>query len=465
MPSPERHHAAGRPLFLALLAVAACAAYFNALRADFQFDDYSVIVNNPRIHTWQAWLDDLGQGIRPILKLSYTLNWISGWGVAGFHLANIAIHLGNVFLVFALTCRFVRAHPQLPQRQSGVPLFAALLFALHPIHTEAVTYVCGRSITLMTLFYLAGLLVYASGREGGNRGYLHILTPLCFVVALAVKETAVTFPLALLAWSVACGEPFKVALRHQWPNWAVLALAGSFFLWDGSYLSQMERSAALNSLRGNLATQADAFVYLLQQWMFPLWLNIDPDLKTAQGFAGHLPQMFLLAGAVVMTVRAMRSRPWIGFALAWALLQLVPLYVFLPRLDVANERQMYLVSWPLALALTAEAATRLKPGTFALAGTVLALVFAGLTVMRNQVFQNEISLWEDTVAKSPAKARAHNNLGYAYKLAGRKDEAIREFGVALKLDPDYYKARNNLIGLEERSLRQPGAHPHKLSER
>lgn len=449
IPSPERHHAAGRPLFPALLAVATCAAYFNALWADFQFDDYNVIVNNPRVHTWQAWLDDLGQGIRPILKLSYTLNWISGWGVAGFHLANLAIHLCNVFLVHALTRRFVRAHPQLPQQQSGVPFFAALLFALHPIHTEAVTYICGRSIALMTLFYLAGLLVYVSGRETGGKARLFILTPLCFVAALGVKETAVTFPLALLAWSMAVGEPAKTALKHQWPTWAVLVLAGAFFLWDGSYLAQMERSAALNSLRGNLATQAEASAYLLKQWIFPLWLNIDPDLKVAQGFTGYLPQLFLLAGAVVLTVPALRRRPWVGFGLAWALLQLVPLYVFLPRLDVANERQMYLVSWPLVLALTAEMAIRLKPGTSALAMTALAIVLAGLTVTRNQTYQNEISLWEDTVAKSPNKARAHNNLGYAYMQAGRKSEAIREFGVALKLDPKYYKARNNLIGLEK----------------
>lgn len=436
--------AAGRLPCLAVLAAAVFAAYFNALGAGFQFDDFNVIVDNPRVHTWRAWLDDLGHGIRPILKLSYTLNWVSGWGAAGFHLANIAIHLCNVFLVFALARRFVRVCPQLSQHPPSVPFFAALLFALHPIHTEAITYASGRSAALMTLFYLAGLLVYVSGRECGSKAKLFVLTPLCFVAALGVKETAVTFPLALLAWSVAVGEPFKTAFKYQWPSWAVLLLAGLFFLWDGSYLAQMERSAALNSLQGNFATQADAFAYLLMQWVLPLWLNIDPDLKVARGFAGHLPQLFLLAAAFLLMLLAARRRPWIAFGLAWALLQLVPLYVFLPRLDVANERQMYLVSWPLALAVAAEMAALLKPRGFVLAGATLAMLLAGLTITRNQVYRSEISLWEDTVAKSPGKARARNNLGYAYLQAGRKSEAETEFRAALEIDPDYYKARNNL---------------------
>lgn len=435
----------GRLSGYVLLLVAVCAAYFNSLWTDFQFDDYKTIVDNPRVHSWQSWRDGLGLGIRPLLKLGYTLNWTSGMGVAGFHFTNMAIHLGNVFLVLMLTRHFVRSHPRLPE---GVPFFTALLFALHPIHTEAVTYICGRSIALMTLFYLAGLLAYASGRMHHNRPLLFAVTPLCFIAALGVKETAVTFPLALLAWQLASGDTFKAAFRYQWPNWAVLVLGVLFFLWSDSYFLQMERSAGLNSLRGNVATQSIAFAYLLRQWIFPLWLNIDPDLRVAHGFAGQMPQLFFLAVVLVLMPVTFRCRPWIGFALAWTFIQLVPLYVFLPRLDVANDRQMYLVSWPLALAFTAEMAIWMNQKTFALAGAALALVSGSLTVMRNHVYQNEISLWENTVIQSPDKARVHNNLGYAYKLDGRKDEARKEFEIALKMDPDYYKARNNLLGLD-----------------
>ncbi len=442
---PEPRQAAWASLVLAVLA-----CYANALSGDFQFDDYNVIVFNQGVHSWQGWLHGLGSGIRPFLKFSYTLNWTSGLGATGFHLLNIAIHLCNTLLVFALSRRFLRLHPALPQGEPfGIPFVTALLFAVHPIHTEAVTYICGRSAELMTLFYLAGLLAYAAGRARQNRPLLYAVTPLCFIAALGVKETAVTFPLALLAWHLACGGTMKEALKQQWPNWALLLLAGVFFLTHGGYLALMASSADFNSLQGNVATQAEAFLYLVCQWLLPLWLNIDPDLPVAHSLDGHLQQLLLVAGVAALMLAVFRRRPWLGFALAWMMIQLVPLYWFLPRADVANDRQMYLVSWPLALALVTEAALLLKQKNLVVAGVALAFVLAGLTVQRNQDYRSEVALWESTAALSPGKPRVHNNLGSAYELAGRKPEARQEYAVALRLKPDYPKARDNLERLGE----------------
>ena len=184
----------------ALLVLATCAVYANSGLGEFQFDDYNVIVNNLQVHTWQAWRDGLGHGIRPLLKFSYTLNWTAGWGVAGFHLLNLLIHLGNVLLVFELSRRFVLLHTRLREHAVMVACCTALLFALHPAMSEAVTYVSGRSSALMTLFYLGGMLLYDAARMSNDRLRLYLGVPLCFVAALAVKETAVTFPLALLLW-------------------------------------------------------------------------------------------------------------------------------------------------------------------------------------------------------------------------------------------------------------------------
>ena len=435
---------------LACLVLAVVACYGNAISGDFQFDDYNVIVFNQGVHSWESWMHGLGSGIRPLLKLSYTLNWTTGTGTAGFHLFNIAVHLCNVLLVFALTRHFLRLHPALPQEPGfGIPFVVALLFAVHPIHTEAVTYICGRSVALMTLFYLAGLLAYAAGRARHNRMLVYLGTPLCFVAALAVKETAVTFPLALLVWQLASGGTVRDALRYQWPNWVVLLAAGLLFLVNDSYFSQMETSASLNTLAGNLATQATGFAYLMRQWTFPLWLNIDPDLKVVQHLEGQVPQLAFVVGVIALVVATFRSRPWVSFALAWALIQLLPLYIFFPRLDVANDRELYLVSWPLALALVAEMALRLKSGRLSTAGIMLACALGALTVLRNQDYRNEIALWEQTAALSPAKARVHNNLGFAYELAGRRAAARQEYVVALRLNPDYGKARNNLARVAE----------------
>ena len=218
----------------------------------------------------------------------------------------------------------------------------------------------------------------------------------------------------------------------------------------------MQQSAALNGLHGNIATQISGFAYLLRQWALPLWLNIDPDLPLRTGFTGQLLPLFFFIAAFVVMLVFWRRRPWLGFALAWVMLQLIPLYLFLPRLDIANERQMYLAGWPLFLAMSIELTLWLNAATLRLAAAALLITLVSLTILRNQVYGSEISLWEDTVAKSPNKARVHNNLGYAYLPAHRIDEARREFSTALELDPQLYQARYNLLRLEHENEKTGG---------
>jgi tetratricopeptide (TPR) repeat protein len=325
-----------------------------------------------------------------------------------------------------------------------------LLFAVHPINTEAVSYISGRSASLMTLLYLGGILTYLNGRVQQDKLKMHVLTPMLFIAALFVKETAVTFPLALLMWELFCGGRWKPALEQTWPNWVVLCGMTLLFIFADSYSAQMQRSVELNSLQGNIGSQLAGFAYLMQQWALPLWLNIDPDLPLRSGIddAGW-PLAFCML-CVVLIVICRHKRPWLSFALAWTMLQLIPLYLLLPRLDIANERQLYLAAWPLLLAFAIEFAIWIKHSSMRLAGAALLLLtLASLTVLRNQVYANEISLWEDTAKKSPHKARVHNNLGFAYKLAQRKEEARKEFTTTLQLDPDLYKARYNLQQLDE----------------
>jgi hypothetical protein len=345
--------------------------------------------------------------------------------------------------VYRLAEEFLRCQ-SLHQRMENVPLVTALLFAVHPIQTESVTYICGRSSSLMALFYLAGLLAYARGRSFGRKTQLYVLTPALFVMALAVKETAVTFPAVLLLWELFCGGNCKGSFRRQWPTWAVLFGAALFFLLHGSYLEEMQTSAELSKLPGNAATQLLAFAYLMRQWALPLWLNIDPDLPIVHDISGAAGSLAFSFAMVTLVLACWRRRPWISFALLWAGLHLMALYLFLPRVDVANERQMYPAGWPLFLALTIEMALWLRPLPFRLAAAALLLAFAGLTVARNQVYANEITLWQDTAAKSPHKARVHNNLGYAYLLADRRDEARREIAIALQIDPQQIQSRFNL---------------------
>jgi tetratricopeptide (TPR) repeat protein len=448
-----------------LLAVLLC--YANGLGGAFQFDDYKVIVDNPAVQSWEAWSTREGQGIlglRPLLKVSYVLNVLSGWGVFGFHLVNLLIHLGNCLLAYALTgllaqgwlkgsCTLAPA-AQLPATTARIALTSALLFAVHPVHTEAVTYVCGRSSSLMALFYLVGIWASVSTLNDWQsarwaRVRLYAMVPLCFVLALSVKETAVTFPLALLACDLWRGTGWRHMVRRQWPVWALLVAGVVYFLLNDVYLAQMRRSAEFNHLAGNVATQSMAFAYLMRQWVLPLWLNIDPDLPVLHTLPSAAGYVVGLCAVAVATRLCWRKRPWISFALVWAVIHLVPLYLVLPRLDVANDRQLYLAAWPLGMAVAVELALALPGARFRWTMGALVLGLGSLTVVRNQDYATEIALWESTVEQSPRKARVHNNLGYAYQLAGRVDDARREYTTTLQLDPQHIKTRYNLRRLDQ----------------
>lgn len=442
-----------------LLSAAILLAYALILKSgSFQFDDYNVIVFNPQIHSLTAWYHELGHGIRPLLKLSYTLDWLRSEGQPfPFHCTNLAIHAGNGLLVFLLSRhyarRYARQHPAWQNQTENIALFTALLFVLHPIQTEAVSYVCGRSSSLMALFYLLALLIHATFSPHlttRSNPWPGLLTATCFLLALAVKETAITLPFALLLHDQLHGLRLSQALRRQWPNALLLVLVSLYFLNQPDYAAHLERSAHFNTYRGNLANASLGTLWLLRQWFAPLWLNIDPDLPVRH----YLDMTSGLALAALCTLTAIalhlrHSRPWWLFAIAWLLLHLLPLYIILPRLDIANERQMLLAGWPLALCLVSEI-TRSLPATIArrtLAMLLLSCLL--LTMVRNTDYRSEITLWQATAQVSPNKSRVHNNLGYAHAQAGQTQAARAAYQRALALEPGNLQARNNLRQLED----------------
>lgn len=428
------------------LIAAVLVAYANGLNGVFQFDDYQVIVDNAVVHSWQAFAADFGPGIRPLLKLSYLVNWLSGLGEIGFHATNLLFHLGNATLLLLLTRCFLAPH--FPQKTAeSLSLLAALLFAVHPVHTEAVTYICGRSSSLMTLFYLAGLYVHvAPGPTSDFRTWRLVAVPLLFVSAIASKETAVTFPIALLLWDLFNGSSGRQLIRRQWTTWLVALILAALLISHPQYRAMLINCAGLHSLQTNILTTVYSFFYLLGKWLLPIHLNIDPDLPLVTSVMEILPQLLALillaSGAWLLGQR----RPWLGLAFCWLILHLIPLYLLVPRQDIANERQLYLAGAPLFIAGAAEMFLWLRTG-WKVAATGLLLLLTLLTIGRNSDYRTEISLWEQTVTLSPGKARPRNNLGYAYMLARRYADAEREYRAALAIDPEFILARNNLAAL------------------
>lgn len=428
--------------FLLLLATA--IAYGNALVGVFQFDDYKVIVDYPVVHSLSAWWADCGQGLRPLLKLSYALNWISGMGEAGFHLVNLGLHFCAALLVYGLASRIF-------PRRLDIALAAAVLFTVHPSASEAVTYVSGRSMALMTVLYLTALLTYVSGLEKSKASRLYFWSPLLFLLAVASKETALLLPFSLLLWEACFTRPFslKAALKRQAAHWLAFLILTSSILVNEQYWRMMMVSAQINSVQANFLTQLNAMSYLLGQLLMPWKMNIDPDLQVIAEWPQAVPDLILWLALVAVAIFNWRRRPWLCFAISWFVLQLLPIHVFLPRYDVANDRHLYLAGWSLLLPVAALFG-QLRAGLRFAAIAMLSLGLAVLSISRNNDYRSEIALWESTVARSPNKSRAHNNLGYAYFLAGRTQDAEQAYLTAIRLDPGNLRAQNNLVRIRTR---------------
>lgn len=430
-----------------LLAGAVALAYLNAFAGAFQFDDYNVIVNNPAVQSWDAWIGDM-PGIRPLLKLSYLFNWTSGLGSTGFHLVNLVCHIGNALMVYALARRWTatRTTGQPPEQ---IAWLAALLFALHPAHTEAVTYISGRSVSLMAVFYLGSMLTYLRGMECSNRLLSHVLSPALFAAALLVKETAWTLPFALFLWGLA-QEPsaWRQNLRRLGMHWGVLVGVLALMLSMQGYRRLLVVSLATRSPWDNLLVQAEGVFYLITQPLLLLQLNIDPDLPAIT--EPNLAAIAKAAGLLALIgggFAALRRHPWLGLSILWFFLHLLPTNSLLARLDVANDRQLYLAGIGPALIASVALHRVLAEPRALIAGLALAFVLTTATVIRNTDYRSEIALWEATVQDSPNKARAWNNLGYAHQVAGNAATARSAYLRALTLDPQHIRARFNLESL------------------
>lgn len=437
----------------AWLLVAVLAAYANAFAGVFQFDDHNVIVQQTSVHSLAAWWQGM-PGIRPLLKLSYAANWALDARALGFHAVNVALHGLNALLVLQLLSRLAPRLGLEPNCACAAAFIAALIFALHPAQTEAVTYISGRSVSLMALFALASLFAYLKADESPKPIAWRFVSAVMFAAALGVKENAWVLPLALLLCE-ALRADFgwrKFFVRSAW-HWALLLCFAAWVLRVPAYGRLLDASLQTRSLAENLLTQVNGVFYLITQPLLALVVNIDPDLPVYKAFT---PELVLKACAIAAALalaawqarRSTGSR-WIAFAIAWFAVWMIPTNSVLPRLDVANDRQLYLALIGPAFGagvLLAHLHVYLPSGPFAakLGAALLLLVLAATTIKRNHDYRSEVALWEQTARVSPHKPRVWNNLGYARQQAGDVAGAQSAYRRVLLLDPTHWRAKNNL---------------------
>jgi len=453
------------PLALGLLFILTLAAYSNSFKAEFVFDDGHQIVENHNIR-------DLGniplffvkpglasdytelKGYRPVTYSTFAINYaISGYSVYSYHLFNFLLHFINALLVWLVTTRVIAQPGGNADHASLAPYIAAALFALHPIQTNAVTYISGRAALLATFFSLLSLLCFIALRQGGDKKkatLLSVLAAVFFFIGLLAKEMTVATLGIMAAYDIVFTVPRGGIAKARSALLTYLPLA----ILLGVYLIAKSR------LQGFIAVGVQTHTpleYLMSEmkvfWLYarllllPFNQNVDYNLPATTSL--DLQAMLCAAGIALVAVlifKLRRKNLAACFFGLWSLAALLPESSIIPITDVAVEYRLYLpsIGFIAMLAILAEGSPIARRKAFRVAASAVAALLLILTFNRNAVWATEYTLWNDAANKAPYSSRPHNNLGVYLAGQGRTDEAVREFREALSLAPGDSDAHNNL---------------------
>ena len=464
-----------------VIALGALAAYRHSFAGPFIYDDRFAIVENPTIrHFWSAFWPPPGTTAsgRPVLNLSLALNYaVSAYRVWSYHALNLSIHVLAGLTLFGIIRRTLSG-----ANRTFLAFSISLLWTLHPLQTESVTYIVQRAESLMGLFYLLTLycfIRYADPTSSGGLGSpfdfaqdlrrnaqsVPLRNPsirwdwLCVLFCLAgvaTKEVMVTAPVIVLLYdrTFISGSFREAWRRHRGVHAALaatwLVLAGLVASTGGNRGGSIGFGIGVPWWAYALTQFRAVITYLrLAAWPHPLIFDRGPMwVSRPMDVAPYALAVAALIAASVFALRQPAERSpglrALGFAGAWFFIILAPTSSIVPgTTQMIVEHRMYLpLAAILALGVVGAAALIGRRGLVAL--LLLALPLAWLTARRNEAYRSNLSIWSDTVSRAAANPLAQSNLAEALENAGQFNEAITHAKEALRLRPDLVDAQVNL---------------------
>ncbi|MBT4258699.1 MAG: tetratricopeptide repeat protein [Nitrospina sp.] len=465
-----------------LLVLSSTGIYFNSLKGSFQFDDVPLISNQ-----WIEDLESFNQFVsissfenRPVLLWTYALNNSLGKNKEfGFHLFNLILHIGITLLIFFLVLKtsyfqesFNDTRNKDPRIKNPIsiwifPFITALIFSLHPLNTDSISYISSRSSVLATFFYLFSLYLFLNlfNPEKKKNPLVKNLILIPLVVAtmylsLASKLIAATLPLLMGVWYFVFIFS-RNKMETLWKkNWAYLLLilisiAALFLLKDSWLYNAKDQGLELYGQLPYLLIQTKVIVfYYLRLFLFPFNLSVDSGMpfSSINEDPSILFAIIIIAGIVATAIKSRNI--WLLAGTAWFFITLAPTSSFIPLNDLAVEHRTYL---PMTLGVCMVVSWGISRLCSIWRFCFLSLVIIALslaTITRNSDWISEISLWEDVARKNPSSSRAHNNLGKAYFEKGNLARAGYHFEKSIANIPKFTKDKFNLKNAEELLLRK-----------
>lgn len=465
----------GYCLLISLLGV---LIFANHLNNPFQFDSVPYITNNANLKspitilTTEFWQNEFMA--RGLLRMSVALNaHLDGLQPFGYHVLNLAFHILNALLLFFVLAKSFRrfgfnARGWGNSRIHSVSFFAAVLFLCHPIQTESVVYIMSRSEVMASTFYLVGFLMFQQLLERPSTsllqyGFYFLVILLIALLGFSVKQIVATLP-ATMTFYYFCSCPnhspaWQFLKKWKWPVLGVVFAVGGLLFYklftDETFLVGPSRTDQMVGRAKYMLSQPGVIIfYYLKKLLFPINLNVDPDIDVVISLlsANFLIPVLCIVIMLVGAFRIFNSR-FIFFFLCWFFIILSPSSSIVTLHDLAAEHRIYLASAGIFILLaygTSEVIRewgRAQPLQTVLIFCLLVGILGLLTMNRNTVWQSELSLWQDTYHKSPHKLRPLINLARAHSLQGDTEEAMKYYQEAVIKGPWVFASNYNLADI------------------
>ena len=449
--------------------------YANSIYNDFtNWDDLSLVVENPAIRSLS--IDNLieiftpkpGKTYQPVRVLSYAIDY-SLWKLnpLGYHLGNIALHgFSAVILYLLLASLLNQIRPESSLESNRLIAFlASLLFAVHPVNVEAVTWISSRKYGLLAFFYFSSFYFYIkTSAKGRYHRIYYTLSIVSYVLSLLSSPFSVTLPAILFLYDycrIRDINPYTIIKSRllSYLPYIVLSISQFIILWNSFTTTPGPepaiKSHEMNNIFYTFLTMLRVLYDYMKNLILPLWLNnmyVDYTSTSLLEYKVILSLLiiFFLLGILFFQVRAGNKVNL--FCFGWFVLTWLPVSNIIPISTKMADRYLYLPAVGLFL-LFSLAVCNFSHRWFSRKATQLVtvplmafLVFSlsYFSIDRNRVWANSQTLWEDSLRKAPAYWVPHMNLGLTMAQQGRIEEAISYYRESLRLNPNSVHTHNNL---------------------
>ena len=503
-----------------IIAAVTFLVYYNSLPNEFVFDDESVVIGNASIQSLsnipkffsadEGFHKVIGRYYRPVVSASYAIDYAI-WGLDpyGYHLTNVIIHIIACLLLFKILSALFWRY----KYRNLFSLFATLIFAVHPIHTEAVSWVSGRTDSLVTLFFFASFLCYLeftkeqefvksekAFRKIETKNYFYLaLSLLFYATGLLTKEMIITMPLIIILYDFVYRKKNLNYFKENWITYALFILVTLVYIWvryellkdvpeRDNYLYFKGKSYDI--VAGTMLKTIPVYFRLMFAPV-PLlyhYNGVIPDVSSFMDSAVSLSLAFI-ALLIVISVYFYKKDSIISFCILFFLITLLPVMNIVPTMNLMAERFLYFPSFALALLICHLAMlgsskrdfsilligllviisllsyltykrnidwkdnNTLYSSTKGVEGTVL-LVNEGNIYANNKKYDEAMVYYKRAIELRYNNVLAHHNLGLIYLLRGNLDSAAIKFKIGISIDslaPDGYFQMATVYNMEDKT--------------